>query len=203
MDSRRGACNADYQSRVRAFNIDDRVYPLFGAGPPNAGIVKAVWPAIGMVDVQFPHGTARYPVEDLIIDATVTAPSAESRLPDTIPSGAGTVSVPGGPYPRLATPEPAPAPAVVPPQRTAGQRVASTRRVASAYVKKAVYWASKNRKYKMTKEECASGNMCCPRCSDAFLRPVVYKREEGKSVKLLCCPECLFLLRRDDVLGLE
>jgi hypothetical protein len=140
-----------------------------------------------MVDVQFPHGSTRYPVEDLVISPTPNVELSIDVLADTVPGGAGTVSVSGGPPMRTATPPRSP----------------KVGRVLTAYVKRAVYWASVNRKYKPTKEELVSGKLCCPRCEDAYFRKVVYKREDGKSVKLFCCPECLFLLRRDDVLGME
>lgn len=227
MGSPRQASYVDYQARAREFEVGSKVYTLLGGTPANGGVVVAVWPAIGMVDVQFPHGTTRYPVEDLnIVDPTVGQTPA--RVTESVPGGQGTVPVSGGPLPggprphvpnynppnispmeaavrapvvpKTATPVPvAPTPKVAASEPPAPQ----ARRVMAAYLKKAVYWASSNRKYKRTKEECDSGKLCCPRCEDAYLRNVVYKREEGKSVRLLCCPECMFLLRRDDILGME
>lgn len=202
----RQASYTDFQARVLAFEVGTRVYTLLGGNPAISGVVVAVWPAIGMVDVQFPHGSTRYPVEDLIIDTRTEVKAPVPAGQDTVPGGLRTVSVPGGPLPggpRQHLPNYNP-PAKSPMEIAARTPVIpKTGRVVSAYIKKAVYWASVNRKYKMTKEECSSGKLCCPRCEDAYLRDVVYKREEGKSVRLLCCPECLFLLRRDDVLGIE
>lgn len=187
----------DYQARSSAFHVGDSVFPLFGGNHSNSGTVVAVFPAIGMVDVQFPHGNARYPVEDLVLDDVVDAENAVALIADTVPGGAGTVSVSGGPpvpiKTRYAKSVAKPTP-VKPPKSC---------RVAAAYVKRAVYWASVDRKYKPSKEELRTGNLCCPRCEDAYLRTTVYKREEGKSTKLFCCPKCLFLLRRSDVIGME
>ena len=65
----RNRISVDYQARASAFTVGARTYPLLG-DPSAAGSVVAVWPAIGMVDVQFPHGVSRYPVEDLVVDST-------------------------------------------------------------------------------------------------------------------------------------
>jgi len=54
----------DYQAKVGEFALGQIVAP-FGVGPDNGGTVVAVFPSLGMVDVEFPHGTERYPVEDL------------------------------------------------------------------------------------------------------------------------------------------
>jgi hypothetical protein len=182
MKPSRRATYVNYQARASAFKVGDRVYPILKGNPSNGGTVVAVWPAIGMVDVQYPHGTARAPVEDLLIDRGTTIESEVDIQSDTVPGGTHTVPVSGGPGP---------------------ERTDSTHRVASRYVKQAVYWAAPNRQYRPTKEELTSGNLCCPRCDEAYLRKTVYKREGGASTKLFCCPECLFLIRRDDILGFE
>lgn len=180
---------SDYQARATAFKLGDCVYPLLGGSPTNGGTVIAVWPAIGMVDVQFPHGATRYPVEELEISPTPNPEAATDLEFDSVPGGAGTVPVSGGPVRGVAG---------------GGKPLTvSPRNIAAAYVKQAVYWASVNRKYRPTKQELETGELCCPRCEDAILRKVVYKKEGGKRVRLFCCPKCLFLLRRDDVLGME
>ena len=81
----------DYQTRAAEFSVGDIVFP-YEAGSDKSGTVVSVYPAIGMVDVQFPNGSKRYPVEDL--------QRADGPLPsdyDSVPGGAGTVSLPGGP----------------------------------------------------------------------------------------------------------
>jgi len=179
MTSRR-ANYTNYQARASAFKVGDRVFPILGGNPSNGGTVVAVWPAIGMVDIQYPHGVSRAPVEELLIDKGTTLDSAPDIQADSVPGGTHTVPVSGGPGPEVYD---------------------SIHRVASSYVKRAVYWAAKNRQYRPTKEEFVTGQLCCPRCDEAYLRKTIYKREDGASIKLFCCPECLFLIRRDDVLG--
>ena len=182
MSSSRRGTYIDYQARANGFKVGDRVYPILKGNPSNGGTVVAVWPAIGAVDVQYPHGTTRSPVEDLLIDRGRSIESEVDIQTDSVPGGTHTVPVSGGPGPSI---------------REASQRVARK------YLKHAVYWAAKGRVYKPSRTEMETGNLCCPRCEDAFLRKTIYKREGGSNVKLYCCPECLFLIRRDDILGFE
>lgn len=81
---------ADYQSRAKSFKVGMRVYPFFGGSADRAGFVVQVFPAIGMVDVQFPHGSMRFPVEDLAI-------AGETEMPkdfvDSVPGGRGITPV--------------------------------------------------------------------------------------------------------------
>lgn len=171
------------------------MYPILKGNPASGGTVVAVWPAIGMVDVQFPHGNSRYPVEDLAIDSTATKDieNVVDVMADSVPGGAGTVSVPGGPNP-LKKDRPEPLKEFT--AKNAG-------RVASAYVKKALYWDAPDRKYRASREEIETGSVCCPKCDESYLRKVIYKREEGRSERLLCCPTCLFLIKRSDIIGME
>ena len=197
----RRATYSDYQARASAFKVGDRVYPILKGNPASGGTVVAVWPAIGMVDVQFPHGNSRYPVEDLVIDSTATKDieNVVDVMADSVPGGAGTVSVPGGPTPLLKDrPDP-----LAEALKNEGAFTSSTSRVATAYVKKALYWTVPDRKYRVSRGELESGNICCPRCDESYLNKVVYKRENGASERLLCCPECLFLIKRADILGME
>ena len=171
----------DYQQRAREFSVGGVVYPTWGENVDISGRVVAVWPAIGMVDVEWPHGTERVPVEDLqrLTSDTDHAPPLPEH--NNVPGGTGTVSVPGGPE-KL-------------PHRTA------VHRVAQAYVKKALYWAASDRQYKATGLECDGGQYRCPKCKEAILRPASYKRRDGQSEKLLGCPDCLFLIKRQDIIG--
>ena len=180
----------NYQQRAKEFAVGDMVYPYsqIGAGVNPAaysGRVVAVWPAIGMVDVEFPTGNSRFPVEDLqkLTSEGVDPPKATS---DTIPGGTGTEPVSAGP-------------------KDADPKVASLRRitsrVAQAYVKKALYWGAVDRHYKATQDEIDSGRFQCPKCKDSILRPANYKRIEGRSERLLCCDKCLFLIKRQDIIG--
>jgi hypothetical protein len=75
------------------FSVGDVVFP-YGSFADNSGRVTAVWPAIGMVDVEFPNGNRRHPVEELQrvdADGNVDPPRTNS-----VPGG-HTVYVSGGP----------------------------------------------------------------------------------------------------------
>ena len=152
----------NYQERAAEFSPGDVVVP-FGMLESQAGRVTAVFPAIGMADVEMPTGSKRFPVEDLQI----------FRNGDSYPTfsnsnaGGKVVPVSGGPVPK---------------------RVA-------------LYWAAKDRKYKVSRKELASGTYCCPNCgSDSSLKKAVYRREGGVSEHLLGCPTCMFLIHQNDVL---
>ena len=163
----------DFQQRAREFQVGDVVVP-FGFFESQAGRVTAVWPAIGMVDVEMPTGNKRWPVEELqkFTDGVVDPPRN-----DTTAGGAGTVSVPGGPE-------------------------ESIFRVANAFMRKALYWAQNDRQYRMTRAEQDSGVPCCPKCEDhPPLKKAVYKRRGGSSTPLLGCPGCMFLIKEVDILN--
>jgi len=185
----RTAAYVDYQQRASEFAVGDLVYPFFSGNSDLIGRVMAVWPAIGMVDVEWPHGSERYPVEDL-----QQYQSKDYRPPDVghdnIPGGAGAVSVPGGPAEL-------PGDTQDPPRKDT-EKIA---RVARAFVKRALYWASKDRQYRATRGEVNSGNFMCPKCGKHPLRPAVYKRRDGQSVPLMGCRGCLFLIKQVDIIG--
>jgi len=179
LSKRTANTNVDWQQRAREFSVNDRVVP-YGHGDDMAGCVSAVFPAIGMVDVEFPHGSKRYGVEDLQrldSDGVPITPGTS-----TVPAGVGTVSVPGGPT-----------------------RSASVERVARAFVKQSLYWAARDRQYRATKPEVVSGHYLCPKCKaqgiETVLKPAAYKRRDGQSEKLLGCGECLFLVKKSDILN--
>ena len=162
----------DYQTRARAFEIGMRVYPFFGGKNDKAGVVRAVDPAIGMVDVQFPHGSSRYPVEELVVDTSGDYENI-SKDPNSVPGGAGSLPVSSGSDKRAS-------------------------RIASSHMKRqAIYWAQRDRKYRQKRTEAEPH---CPRCPDVPLRKTTYQRREGVSHKLLCCTSCLFLIHQDDLI---
>ena len=182
------AAYVDYQQRASEFAVGDIVYPFFRGNPGMNGRVMAVYPAIGMIDVEWPHGSERLPVEDVQQyfnqAGDFNPPNVDH---DNIPGGAAKVPVSGGPVkPREQNP-----------LKKRGSDIAE--RVAMAHVKQALYWASRDRKYRATMEEVETGNYKCPRCKDFFMRPASYKRESGASVRLLACPECLFLIKPCDI----
>jgi hypothetical protein len=276
MGARTATVYVDYQQRASEFSVGDLAYPLAGGSTDEsqAGTVVAVWPGIGQVDIEFPWGSGRYPVEDVqrVTDIASKPPSPEHA---TVPGGVGTVSVPGGPVSKSAAGMPEPSEALraarknnkgvqdalgnamtalgraeklrsrgrdVPAKyrdsvlRRLGELVerapadvksdakrllaeakayfdglnksaASVNRVAHAFVKRALYWASKDRTYRGTKVELNGGKYACPKCkagedgNPIYLRPTNYKRVDGQSHRLLGCPHCLFLIKQNQIIG--
>jgi hypothetical protein len=150
----------------------------------DVGRVSAVYPAIGMVDVEFPHTSTRLPVEDLIImrpDSDLMTP-----LHENVPGGAGQAAMvsEGAPQDNLVDID--------------LDKVAS--RVATAFVKKSIYWSGKGRKYRCTRVENQSNSFHCPKSNcDGILKPAIYKRVDGVSIKLMGCPKCMFLIKTSDI----
>lgn len=169
----------DYQTRAHDFKVGDKVVPA-GMDMTHAGRVVEVWAAIGMVEVEYPSGSRRVPVEALQ-RLSDTSP-VEPPLTENVPGGSGGVDVSSGP------------PVEKP---TLGKEAAD--RVAARYVK-SLYWKSVGRKYQPTKAEQASGKYSCPRCSTT-MKKAIYKRQEGQSFRLFACPACHFLLKDTDIIG--
>ena len=145
------------------FSPGDLAAP-YGTQIAVAGRVVAVYPGIGMVDLETARGVTRYPVEEL-----------QKWSEDGNPVPPTTNSTPGG-----ATNVPV---------------TASAKRVA-------LYWADKDRKYRMCKEEISNSRPCCPKCGSDFpLQKTTYKRRDGKSERLLGCKGCLFLIKKEDIIG--
>ncbi len=166
----RTATYVDYQERANEFAVGDVVSP-FGAWEAQAGRVTSVWPAIGMVDVEFVTGNKRYPVEDIqrYEDGNAAPPTTDSA-----PGGQPTVSVPGGP---------------------------DAAKVAGAHRKRSLYWTSRDRKYRMTADEADRGCPDCPKCTGTALKRSIYKRRDGSSERLMGCPGCMFLIKEADIVN--
>lgn len=182
MRRRKQADSGNWQARAREFVVGQSVRLMYG-GSNDEGRVLAVWPSIGMVDVQFPNTNYRFPVEDLqIINPDFN--KFISPITEEVPGGVGTDALVS--------------------DGATGKAVRKTTRlaarVAGAYrMKQALYWADVGRKYRCTRSEHGSGQYSCPKCGD-ILRKTIYKREDGKSVRLRGCPSCLFLIRLDDII---
>ena len=182
MRIRQSTVYVDYQQRASEFSVGDLAYPLAGGSTDEsqAGRVVAVYPAIGQVDIEFAWGSGRYAVEDVQrVTKIVSIPPDPEHT--SVPGGIGTVSLPGGPQ-----------------GRSAFQKLD---RLAHAYVKSALYWASKDRHYQATRAELDGGSYTCPKCKQDALKAAIYKRSEGKSERLLGCPSCLFLIKRCHIIG--
>jgi hypothetical protein len=178
MTRKNATLSVNYQQRAKLFAVNDIVYPFWGSAE-KTGRVVAVYPAIGMVDVEWPHGNDRVPVEDLqqLNPHSLFQPPSIPAGEDSIPGGAGQVSVSPGPVNKN-----------------------SALRVAAAFIKKALYWADKDRQYKATQGELDDKCYHCPKCGEE-LRKAIYKRRDGASVHLLGCGTCLFLIKKEDIIG--
>lgn len=95
MSNRKASAFTDWQERASEFKIGDGAVPK-GEPLTATGTVVAVYPAIGMIDVQLVDGTMRYPAEDLVLvrDGKVIPPKVEH---DTVPGGVGQYPVSAGP----------------------------------------------------------------------------------------------------------
>lgn len=80
----------DYQKRSKDFKVGMKVYYFWEGNSSQPGVVVAVYPSIGMVDVEYPHGSQRIPIEELII---VDSGDTKSLPESTVPGGTGVVPV--------------------------------------------------------------------------------------------------------------
>lgn len=150
---KRAENNINYQERAKEFHVGDTVVP-YGFFDSQAGRVTAVWPGIGMVDVESATGPRRYSVD--ILTRMPNNPISDTPL---------TTSTPGA------------------------------RKIA-------LYWADKDRKYRLKKTELAAQQVMCPRCCpEVPMKKASYVREGGVSDHLMGCPSCMFLIRFDDILN--
>lgn len=182
----------NYQQRASEFDVGDMALPFY-ANTHQAGRVVAVYPAIGMVDVEFPQGSKRFPVEELqLIDPSDYWINGSHN--NTVPGRAGTVPVSGGPYDKN-------------PNKyldfESGAESKDIQDKKASRRKRALYWKMQDRKYYARKDERENSCFHCPRCKEIELKKCVYKRETGKSLRLLGCPSCLFLIKRTDIINCE
>lgn len=196
----RKADEGNWQARGQMFAVGQAV-ALVNGSPTDEGRVIAVWPAIGMVDVQFPHTNYRLPVEDL----QIINPANDSYITpmhETVPGGAGSAAMvsQGKPQNQDLIQGFDPPVQLVDDIGDGIDLDVMAARVAKAHIKKALYWNGKDRKYRSTRVEGATGHYSCPKKScEGLLKPAVYKRQDAASVKLLGCPECMFLIRKQDI----
>lgn len=209
------ATQYDYQARAREFEVHDFVHPV-GAGPMDIGRVSQVFAGIGMVQVEFPFGSRRYPVEDLEKirkeDALVVPP-----MSDNVPGGPVVAPVSNGRPaekneagflettsanedttldPATTGPDGAPAAA-----KTASL---DPDEIAHAYFKRALYWAQSDRNYRATKGEFESGTYQCPKCKGddderVDMKRAIYKMRDGERHRVYVCPNCTFIVKQDNI----
>lgn len=77
--------NVNYQLRARDFHVGDVVVP-YGLQDSQSGRVTAVYPGIGMVDIEFATGNKRFPAEDLMLyssDPKILPPTTDSSVAKT------------------------------------------------------------------------------------------------------------------------
>jgi hypothetical protein len=197
---RRQADEGNWQARGQEFAVGQSVRMVNG-GATDEGRVVAVWPGIGMVDVEFPHTNYRMPVESL----QIVSPGEDyfvTPLHETVPGGARSLGqVPEGAFAEdLITAEEPRVEMVheVGPVEELRKRAS---RVVRAFVKKSLYWHARDRKYRVSREEHDNGSYHCPiRGCEGHLRRATYKMRDGAKVKLYACPTCLFMIRASDLL---
>lgn len=193
MKRRKIADDYNYQTRALEFQVGDQVRLILGSDTDTGRVVE-VYAAIGMLQIQWPNTSSRHPVEDV---QKINPGEAQFEAPkfQTVPGGMGTAQVSMGP-----PIDDIPINNVKPLVENV-RRIDEVKKIAQAFVKKSLYWHGANRQYRCKKSELGSGNFLCPkRNCQGTLRNAIYKREDGQSVRLLACPECLFLIRRQDVI---
>ena len=185
--------SARYDLLAEELSVGDAVIPI---GQPIGGVgrVTKIYVGIGMADVQFNNGNRRIPVEDLkFVDE-----GEHSFAPDHDTTvGGETNDEPFGIRDIETTP---PYEAFTPMLNDMFYEQALSTKVAQRFVKKALYWGARDRKYRATKSECGSSYLC-PKCVDPIeMKKAIYKRMEGASERLWGCPHCMFLIKDDDIL---
>jgi hypothetical protein len=164
----------DWQKRARSFNPGDLV-SFFGTGEANAGIVTSVWPGIGMVDVEFPGGNQRIPVESLQNHTQINTLMQNSmQTKDLYPvSMARIAGIVSQEYLR---------------EKTALYWVAPDRK------HKATRSELESGKYTCPQCKTEEGD-CVP------LRKKILQRDKGTNFHILVCPACTFAIQEQDIVN--
>lgn len=179
-----------YDLLAEELTVGDAVIPI---GQPVGGVgrITKIYVGIGMADVQFNGGNIRMPVEELkYVDE-----GEHSFAPDhdtTI--GGDTNDEPFGLRDVSTKP---PQEAFTPMLQDMFYEQAVATKVAKRFVKNALYWAGRDRKYRATKSECGAAYLC-PKCGTQ-MKKAIYKRLEGASDRLWGCPSCMFLIKDSDI----
>jgi len=84
-------------------------------------------------------------------------------------------------------------------QRAIGAKIAE-HGLDNAIDKEGTYWAAVNRTHRATGTEIKSGRPNCPRCGTQ-MRKTTYKMSEGSKIRLFGCPQDLYLIKQDAIMG--
>ena len=200
---KRKADEGNWQARGQEFAVGQSVRMVNG-GATDEGRVVAVWPAIGMVDVEFPHTNYRMPVESLHIvspgdDSFVTpvheTVSGGAGCEGDVSQGALQTDLIRAEEPRVELVH------EVGPVEELRKEPKLASRVARAFVKKSLYWHARDRKYRVSRDEHNNGQYSCPiRGCKGHLKRATYKMQDGAKIKLHACPSCLFIIKTSDLL---
>jgi hypothetical protein len=200
--NRRRCAYIDWQAVARTLRVGDlvRVFNLAtGAFSPWEGMLTAVMPGIGMVDIQTPWGNVRRSAEEVVVTSRDVFPelthydswdirrSLERQLmmdshKDQAPPSENTSL-----EDKLAS-------------RCLKERVAAAVAGKAPRDKWALYWAAKGRQYRPNDAEYQSGEFSCPDCKTPLKR-THYKLR----TKLYVCPnpDCLFCIKPSDIIDLS
>lgn len=210
----KSATTYDYQARGREFAVNEFVHPI-GAGPMDIGRVSQVWPGIGMVQVEFPYGSRRYPVEDvekinpaqaLVIPTSTdnvpggveVAPVSAGRPPVLKPDGTQESAGKDSTNPGVTVgPDGGASPASKTATRLTTAQMAD--RILEAHIKKALYWHSADRNYRVNKAEFETGKYACPKCKEGPMKRAIYKMRGGERHRLYICTNCTFVIKQDNI----
>ena len=66
--------------------------------------------------------------------------------------------------------------------------------------KEGTYWVATNRQHRANRAELTAGRPNCPRCGSQ-MRKTTYKMAEGSKMRLFACPQDLYLIRQNDIMG--
>lgn len=182
--------SARYDLIADELAVGDAVIP---SGQPVGGVgrVTKIYHGIGMADVQFNGGNRRIPVEELaFVDE-----GEHSFAPDHDTTAGGETN--DAPFGVRSISTESPHEAFTPVLNDMFYEEALSTKVAQRFVKNALYWAGRDRKYRATKSECGSSYLC-PKCGTE-MKKAIYKRLEGASDRLWGCPSCMFLIKDSDI----
>lgn len=185
--------SARYDLIADELAVGDAVVP---SGQPIGGVgrITKLYRGIGMADVQFNGGNRRIPVEELkFVDE-----GEHSFAPDHDTTAGGEILE--NPFGERDVTTTSPYEAFTPMLNDMFYEQELSSKVAKRFVKNALYWAGRDRKYRATRTECGSSYLC-PKCVDPIeMKKAIYKRFEGASERLWGCPHCMFLIKDTDII---